>query len=66
MSRLSVVAWKMDLENLADVGAEWGLTTKMWYGNFQPESQSGGPRGRQSLQIGKRCKNPEGGKGASA
>lgn len=60
MSRLSVVAWEMDLENLAEVGAEWGLTTKMWQGNFQPESHSGGCRGRQSLQTGKRCKNSEG------
>lgn len=65
MSRLSVVARKMDLENLAEVGAEWGLTTKMWYGNFRSESQSGGPRGRQSLQTGKRAKTQRG-EGASA
>lgn len=28
MSGLSVIAWEMDLGNLAEVGAEWGLTTK--------------------------------------
>lgn len=28
MTRLSVVAWEMDLENLAEDEEEWGLTTK--------------------------------------
>lgn len=55
MSRLSV-AWEMDLENLAEVGAEWGLTTKMWQGNFQPESHSGGRRGRRPCRRGNGAK----------